>query len=814
MKNKRGIFFSVDALIALSMIIIILLIAYPTVSYFKKSPKIQGDMIGVISSLSIGELNNSFAKQLIAEGKITNLNNSVMEQIGEFYITNLTLAKQLAANILSDLPSNENYGIWYDNTLIYSKNSTAYESAENIYTDRQFITGIREGENITSYSARAYLQKTKQTKYIYFGGYVGDGNISLNFSYYGNITSADLEIAINKNFSLYLNGVYSGNYNKSDSDYIPKKYELAKQNFNSGNNLLEIKGDNLYISGGYLKIVFDPEVIYSSTEKYFFPGIKGAINIYDGKYFPTNLTSINIFLHYNSSNRLFFNIENITIHNSTISGENSLTFTDAYLRSMLNYSKLYGKTIPIRIGLENITYNRGISSYVISVVDLSGGTSSARSSDCGNNGLCAVQSANRLLINMLLSVNNIFVGLVGNYQGAVSPTYSHALSQNVTALNNTINTWTNAGNLDLCYGIENATKILSATGSSEDLKTIVLLGTKFPNSCLGSSQNIQQRTYDLACQTWQNYSIRVNTIGIIGGSQTDSNLNSLLYNISLCANGTYNNASSSNNDIVLLYNDTIKNILNLSYNLQTSYYSGSTITTLYPDSYIEFSSPKEQETFGLNLYLEKSFDNSTSVQFSIPENSTLINAEIISYSGPKWTSKIKTNGQKTYDITELGSSFIFLGDPFMFRLPLNYLNKSNQINLNTGFSPTNIDLNGSSSNKVFYHVVKNFTSYSGITSLAEGCIWNVTNYENAYSIIPTPSNYTGTNLCKYSPETKSYNQNDAFQNSAYGLIKSLDLDSDGKIDITLNSSELAISSSEFSGIPYSWFTEVEIRTWD
>ena len=58
-----------------------------------------------------------------------------------------------------------------------------------------------------------------RTKYFYFGGYVGDGNITLLINYTGDIIDADLEFASNKDIDLYINVIPSGHYENASSDF-------------------------------------------------------------------------------------------------------------------------------------------------------------------------------------------------------------------------------------------------------------------------------------------------------------------------------------------------------------------------------------------------------------------------------------------------------------------------------------------------------------------------------------------------------------------------------------------------------------------
>ena len=123
MENKKAVFFSTDALIALSIILLTVSIAYPVLKYARHDSGIQGDILTVFSELKVSEIDNDYIQSLINERKIVNLNNTLLEQIGEFYVTNIAEAKLLAENILNELTINENIGIWYGNTLIASTNT-------------------------------------------------------------------------------------------------------------------------------------------------------------------------------------------------------------------------------------------------------------------------------------------------------------------------------------------------------------------------------------------------------------------------------------------------------------------------------------------------------------------------------------------------------------------------------------------------------------------------------------------------------------------------------------------------------------------
>ena len=84
-------------------------------------------------------------------------------------------------------------------------------------------------------------------KYVYFGGYVGDGNITTTIIYNGTLKSAAMEVAINDNFSLFINGKAAGNYTKGNTSYEPISVDLSPYlaSFVSGNNTIEFRNGNI-----------------------------------------------------------------------------------------------------------------------------------------------------------------------------------------------------------------------------------------------------------------------------------------------------------------------------------------------------------------------------------------------------------------------------------------------------------------------------------------------------------------------------------------------------------------------------------------
>jgi hypothetical protein len=163
-RTKKGVFFSIDALIALAIILLTVMIAVPLIYESHKSSPVKNDLMISLSILTADEINNTLIRSLIDEGQITNANVSVLEAIGHLYVRNISLAKNVAQSILDELNLKENIGIWYNEDLIASINKSVYENAENVEVDRQIISGIGKGQDIDGFVAKAWLKKIDEKR--------------------------------------------------------------------------------------------------------------------------------------------------------------------------------------------------------------------------------------------------------------------------------------------------------------------------------------------------------------------------------------------------------------------------------------------------------------------------------------------------------------------------------------------------------------------------------------------------------------------------------------------------------------------------
>lgn len=153
--KKRGYFFTLDAALGLFVLVIGMVLV---LSLYANAPApaqvgfISSDLLGFLSNTKIKELNNPYAGiggLLWSQGSITNADNSLLQQIGEFYYkNNLDTAERFVQNVSEPIiPPQFKYEVWMDNTRIYPKNPAAeHLSSKNnsaiLLTSKKITFGI------------------------------------------------------------------------------------------------------------------------------------------------------------------------------------------------------------------------------------------------------------------------------------------------------------------------------------------------------------------------------------------------------------------------------------------------------------------------------------------------------------------------------------------------------------------------------------------------------------------------------------------------------------------------------------------------
>ena len=107
MAIKRAIFFTIDSLLASGILIIVVLLVSNFYLAEQQRTNINyasQDLVRVFSTMTVGEVNNDYVKNLTASKTITNSNNTILEQIGEFWSKNENdVARNMSKELIESL---------------------------------------------------------------------------------------------------------------------------------------------------------------------------------------------------------------------------------------------------------------------------------------------------------------------------------------------------------------------------------------------------------------------------------------------------------------------------------------------------------------------------------------------------------------------------------------------------------------------------------------------------------------------------------------------------------------------------------------
>lgn len=496
---KKSVFFTIDSLLAAGIVITAVLLVSNFYSVEQEKTNINyasNDLVRVFSIMTVGESGNSYVKNLTLSGKITNLNNTLIEQIGDFWAEDeIELGKNFTKNLTEDLiPKNYGFGVFVDGEEIYSRSIPLTRS---LISSRKIISGIAKAKPTDGFTARVLLSgiKSKKTNaYAYFGGYEGDGNLTKKLILPNDIISLNssyIEVDAGGNFNLYINGIFSGSYAKGSGGgghMLADKWNLSTaylSNFKGGENNISINftSGSSYIAGGFLRATYitssynDTQI--PGSEKYFFPGIDGIINLYSSIYPPNEPGSINVSLHFLSQYQVFLAIGNITIFESSPSGtEQSVALNSSNISNLISYASLSKKTVPIRIGIKssNVTVPGKAADSVL----ITDRTSSMSACDIGVNctsGLCDSSAtggchdrrdnvaikADKKFVDEVLKTQGSKVALVGFGTDAAPVCDFHDFSDDNISLKYRISNYSSewCGNTCISCGIQGATGLLT-----------------------------------------------------------------------------------------------------------------------------------------------------------------------------------------------------------------------------------------------------------------------------------------------------------------------------------------------------------------
>ena len=124
--GKRGYIFTIDAFIAMLITtigVVLVYLAYTSSPDIYQQRAISQDVMIVFSTTELSSLNSEYVDEQVASGNITNMKNTIFEQISEFYVKDMIgEAQNMTKNLSGSLiPAQYSYEIWLDGKLMHNK---------------------------------------------------------------------------------------------------------------------------------------------------------------------------------------------------------------------------------------------------------------------------------------------------------------------------------------------------------------------------------------------------------------------------------------------------------------------------------------------------------------------------------------------------------------------------------------------------------------------------------------------------------------------------------------------------------------------
>ncbi len=475
------------------------------------------DAIDVMSKLRISDARaEPVVRQLYDEGFLTDkeLNKTILDVIGLLWAADTQAYTEAAGNLTDQLFANsfspslewslqaESEGV---KDTIY--NSTVLENISIAGASTRIASGYALGQPTKGYLARIFLSSigsVTKSSYYYFGGFIGEGNVSVFFSGFpidANFSSLYMEANLGENFALLVNGASCGQFNKSAGELSVDTWTVTGNclsNLLAGqdNNVtLAFSGSNTskqFIGGGFLKLTYTTSQLspqLNDTMRHYFPAITGFFSTYDSFYVPGNITQMNTHAEFNSNYSTFLRVGDKNVFNVT--GSELKQTVDNYsfeLESTFDYSSLSEKTVPIRLGSEVPGQVSNVSNAdVVLITDISGsmnwqltndnygvtrGCSDPHLYDNDTRRLSLAKCLDNNFIDIILNNSGNRIALVGFSDSAYSFT---SLSNDSVYLDGIVNSYSAVGGTCICCAINRAYNILQGESLPSRQKFIVVM---------------------------------------------------------------------------------------------------------------------------------------------------------------------------------------------------------------------------------------------------------------------------------------------------------------------------------------------------
>ncbi len=523
----RGFFFTIDSIFALlilmSVVYLFTLVSLESVSSELMQESIYsqaGDMIGMLARLRLSDIwSEKQVRDLYYAGYVNDkdLNNTILEVDGALWSLNRSNDTEAARNLTNAIlthmvPESVHWAFTVHNDTL-SNTSHLDPDSRIVTVSRRMVSGYMKSKPHVGFTARAFLSNIlgkQSAQYFFFGGFIGEGNLTAvvrGVPSDANVSLIYMEVDAGDNFTMSINGQYCGQFNKSGGNFSADAWNITNShcigNISKGgfnNFTINFTGGNLtkkYIGGGYIKVVYDTSQlgeIVTGSERYYFPGIDGLVNLYDSFYVPGELKQITAYLRLLNNYTTTMVVANKTVYEA--SGTDAIQeiyIQDINFSSVLNYGNLSQVTVPLRLlaGANLTGGGLGIADIVL-ITDVSGSMDwrigydddtdgSEWSNNCSDSRMYTQRNTQRLALAKCLDkqfISIVLNGSTGNRVALVSFSTSAtntSLSTDALYLNETIEDYDANGGTCICCAINKAREILQAQSSINRKKFIVVM---------------------------------------------------------------------------------------------------------------------------------------------------------------------------------------------------------------------------------------------------------------------------------------------------------------------------------------------------
>jgi hypothetical protein len=350
------------------------------------------------------------------------------------------------------------------------------------------------------------------------------------------------------------------------------------------------------------------------------------------------------------------------------------------------------------------------------------------------------------------------------------------------------------------YGIGNATNHLISSGRPNATKILILLTD-------GQNDRGPQVVLDIANRS-KSQGVTIFTIGMTNYANMD-----LLSQVA--SSPSYSYFTPDGSGLQNIY-DQIFNILSSFFRQSVNITGSTSVSQLYPDSYLEFTyEPINQSTFGEVSFKGSTcrFNDTVGCQgvISVPTGLVVADAKVTSYSGNYWTDYVHTvNSAGSHDVYQLSDwhsgGYGDLGDPFMVYIPADYVLSGGNTTVTVGVGYNGTTGSGCSLDDRAIYTLRMHTvvGYGDVFDKNLGCRWNLEFEDGSSFVTPLPTAYNGTDQCYYTHTSISYDKDDAAKDAVFRLMSQLDLDKDGRIDLLFDTSMINVELGQASDIQSLW----------